>query len=323
MDRFKPSIIIQNRHIQTVGAMVFTKPADIKIEIEQFELDDGDFLECFWHRYSNDPTTPIVILFHGLAGSFKSHYIQQIMPKLATNNFNTVIMHFRSCSGKMNRLLRSYHSGETGDAKAFIKHIQHLYPKAKLFAVGYSLGANMLLKMLGEYKDTSPITAAVSVSAPMQLDICATQLNTGTSKLYQAYLMKDLRKFLYAKAKMHDTKKMIGLDIKDIKNIKTFWDFDEAYTAPAHGFTSAQDYYNKSSSKQYLKSIRTKTCIIQALDDPFMTPKILPHKHEYTKDTQLLICKHGGHVGFIQNLFPKPRFYLNDTIIQYFNNFTK
>lgn len=322
MDKFKPSFLIKNPHLQTIGSMLLTKPTDIKIEIEQFELDDGDFIECFWHKISNDPSTPIAILFHGLAGSFKSHYIQQLMPKLAIVKFNVVLMHFRGCSGKMNRLLRSYHSGDTGDAKAFIAHTNTLYPQAKLFAVGYSLGANMLLKMLGEYKEQSPITAAVAVSAPMQLDICATKLNTATSKIYQAYLMKDLRAFLYEKAKSHNIKQMIGLDVKNIKHIKTFWDFDEAYTAPAHGFSSAQDYYNKASSKQYLKYIHTSTCIIQALDDPFMTPAVLPHKHEYTDKTQLLISKHGGHVGFMQTLLFKPKFYLNSTIIEYFNNFT-
>ena len=231
------------------------------MEIEKFNLDDGDFLECYWHnKPKTNSNTPIVILFHGLAGSYKSPYIQGTMNKLANNGFATVLMHFRGCSGVPNALPRSYHSGESGDASSWVKSVNLRFPNSKIFTIGYSLGGNMMLKLLGELGDNSPITASISVSAPMKLDICANKMNKGFSKFYQQ--------------------------------------FDGAYTAPIHGFNSAQDYYTKCSSKQYLNNIKTPTLIIHSKDDPFMTNAILPKDDEITEYITLEISENVGHVGF-------------------------
>lgn len=291
------------------------------MEIETYTLDDGDFLECYW--YNKQPithsNTPIVILFHGLAGSYKSPYIQGAMKELQKNGFSTVVMHFRGCSGVENKLPRSYHSGETGDALSWIKDLKKRYPNSKLFGVGYSLGGNMLLKLLGE--NTNILEAAISVSAPIQLDICANKMDKGFSKFYQHILLKDLNNSLSKKFDKHPMQKHLKIEKKDIKNLKTFWDFDEAYTAPIHGFDSAQDYYTKSSAKQFLKHIKTSTLIIHAFDDPFMTPEILPKGSEVPKNIILEIYPHGGHVGFINGMLLQPEYWLEKRIAHYLNSF--
>jgi hypothetical protein len=319
---FKPPFLLKNRHIQTLYSSLFRKVPKHSFEIEKFELSDGDFIDCYWYNKRDKKSNrPIVILFHGLAGSFKSPYIQGTMRELDKNGFDSVVVHFRSCSGTMNRHAISYHSGKTDDATEFIKSIVARYKESKLFAIGYSLGGNMLLKLLGELSGTSPFSAAVSVSAPMQLDISANYIDNGFSKFYQRHLVQNLNKSLELKCDMHDMKSLINLNKKDVKNLKTFWEFDEAYTAPIHGFDSAQDYYTKSSSKQFLKHIKTYTLVIHSLDDPFMTPQILPNTGEISKYVKLEVYPHGGHVGFIEGTLFKPKYWLEERVVNYFKEF--
>lgn len=316
---FKPAFGLKNPHLQTILPALFRKQPRPEIEIEQFELSDGDFVECFWHHKPHHKgNTPIVVLFHGLDGSFESSYIQGIMHTLKQEGFSSVLMHFRGCSGKINRLPRSYHSGETGDAKTWIENLTEHYPKSPLFAVGYSLGGNMLLKLLGEWGESSPITAAVSVSAPIQLDMCANKMNRGFSRFYQYNLMKGLKRALLKKYGAHDMQSLIGVDEKYIMKLKSFWEFDDVYTGPIHGFSSASEYYTKSSAKQFLPEITTDTLIIHALDDPFMTPDILPHKKEVSSTVRIESYPHGGHVGFIGGSLVKPYYWLDRRIVHYF-----
>lgn len=290
--------------------------------MQKHSLSDGDFLECHWrNRPANNSTTPIIILFHGLAGSYKSPYVQGLMSESAKAGFASVLMHFRGCSGKENLLPRSYHSGESGDALSWINAVVKRYPNSKIFGVGYSLGGNMLLKLLGELGDKSPLSAAVSVSAPLQLDTCADAMDRGFSKFYQRILLKNLNLSLERKFNKHDMRRYVKIEKKDIKNLKTFWDFDGAYTAPVHGFSSALDYYEKCSSKRFLKYIQTPTLIIHSYDDPFMTTKIIPNPSELSDKIILELSTHGGHVGFISGTALKPVYWLEKRVTEYFRSF--
>jgi uncharacterized protein len=321
IEPFKPAIGLKNRHLQTLYSTFFKKPPLPKTQRETFELADGDFVECFWHhKPEKDANTPIVVLFHGLAGSYRSPYIKGIMHALGAKGFASVLMHFRGCSGKDNRLPRSYHSGDTADAKAWIEHLAAHYPRSPLFGVGYSLGANMLLKLMGEWRDNALLKAAVAVSAPMQLDICANQMDKGFSKIYQAHLMKDLSASLMQKYRAHPMELHLGLSKNAAQKLKTFWEFDHAYTAPIHGFTSAADYYKRASARQYLKEIKKETLIIHALDDPFMTPEVLPKQSDIAPQVHLEVYPHGGHVGFIGGSFFKPRYWLEERIVGFFSS---
>ena len=243
------------------------------------------------------------------------------MTELSKNGFNAVLMHFRGCSGKENLLPRSYHSGDGADALEFASNLTKRRPNAKLFGVGYSLGANMLLKLLGEQAMTSPFTAALAISAPMKLDVCANSMNEGFSRFYQYLLLKNLNDSLRKKYEKHDMRALIGLKKEDVKNLKTFWEFDEAYTAPIHGFLSARDYYEKCSSRQYLKSVKTPTLIIHALDDPFMTREVIPKNSELSQNVRLEISERGGHVGFISGNIFKPVYWSEKRMMEFFGEF--
>lgn len=322
---FHPPFLLRNKHLQTVYATFFRKPLKLTTSCEVFELEDGDFVDCYWlHKPKEDNATPIVILFHGLEGSHESPYIQGAMQTLTQAGYACVLMHFRSCSGRDNRQPQTYHSGETGDAKAWIKHVQRQFPHSPLFAVGYSLGANMLLKLLGEYKDESPLKAAIAISAPMQLDISADAISRGSSRFYESYLLRSLKETLLKKYQQHDMKALLGKTPEQIKNIRTIREFDDIYTSKINGFEDAQDYYIKNSAKQYLPHITINTLIIHALDDPFMTPSVLPQKDhtEFNKiplNVKLEIHQHGGHVGFVMGSIFKPIYYLEHRILAYFD----
>lgn len=227
-------------------------------------------------------------------------------------------MHFRGCTGNDNKLPRSYHSGDSGDALEFIQSIKKEFPSRPLYAVGYSLGANMLLKLLGELRENTLIEKAVAISPPMQLDACSDRMNQGFSRYYQHRLLSDLNRALEKKYDKHDMQKLLGIKREDVHKLKTFMEFDSAYTAPIHGFKSAQDYYTKSSSKQYLKFIKTPTLIIHAKDDPFMSQDVIPTEDELSSSIEFELTKKGGHVGFISGTIFKPEYWLEKRIVSYF-----
>jgi len=322
MKPFNPSYCFKNRHIQTLYSSFCRRDLKLTMEIETFELSDGDFVDCYWYnRDKEDSERPIIILFHGLEGSHKSPYIQGVMSEAKKEGFTTVLMHFRGCSSKENRLPRAYHSGATEDAHEWINSLSHRYPKTKLFCAGYSIGGNMLLKLLAERDKKRDITACVATSVPYLLHLPADIMEHGFAQFYQYNLIKSLKKNLLKKFDKHNMSLYIKLRREEIENIKTFWEFDSKYTAPIHRFSSAQDYYDKCSSRQFLKNIKTPTLLIHAKDDPFMVPDVIPTKEELSSSLTLELSDYGGHVGFIEGTLFKPNYWLEKRVISYFKEF--
>ena len=319
MNDFKPAMGLSSAHLQTIYPTLFAPRQKHQGVSEIFELDDGDFVECVWYEAYHDSTSPIVVLFHGLGGSVNSPYIQGAMHTLHGGGFAVVVMQFRGCGSLPNRLPRAYHSGDTADAKAWIRALKKRYPNRDIYAVGYSLGGNMLLKLLGEWGDDSLIKAAVSISAPLRLESSAKKINSGFSKLYQFNMMRELKKQLLFKYRYHDMYALLGIDEERVRRLKTFWEFDAVYTAPMHGFLSVDDYYRKSSARQYLSAIQTPTLIIHAKDDPFMSEDVIPSIEELSAVTELELLDHGGHVGFVSGSVLKPSYWLEERIVRYFS----
>jgi predicted alpha/beta-fold hydrolase len=185
--------------------------------------------------------------------------------------------------------------------------------------VGYSLGGNVLLKYLGEAGQNCPLQAAVSVSVPFRLDLCADRIALGFSRIYQAHFMREMVSYVKQKRKalqhrqQHEHLASLNA-LGSLDNIRTFWDFDGRITAPLHGFKDAQDYYRKASSRYYLSGISIPTLMIQAEDDPFIGRDSLPHDHELSETTQFERHLHGGHVGFVGGTWRDPEYYLERRI---------
>jgi predicted alpha/beta-fold hydrolase len=292
---FKPAWYLANAHFQTLWPFVFRNRHHPPVKHERLELPDGDFIDLVWTDSESDK--PIVVILHGLEGSYRSHYIPGLLCQLQNAGFRCVVMHFRGCGGEPNRLDRAYHSGDTDDVAYLVQRLKILEPQAPVYAVGISLGGNVLLKWLGQSSGSNPLDAAVAVSVPFQLDICADTLNRGIARLYQYYLLRSLVNNFINKF----SGRQAPFDVQRVAKIKTLREFDDVVTAPLHGFDNAAHYYAVSSSRQYLHTIKRPTLIIHAEDDPFMTPQVIPNDHELSSTTTLELSKKGGHVGFISN----------------------
>lgn len=291
--KFSPPPWLRNPHLQTICASKLSNRAKIEFEPERLELSDGDFIDL---AKSKQQSERLVLIFHGLGGSIQSPYAQGAFATLENNDFRPILMHWRGCSGTPNRLERAYHSGSSDDIKYVIDFITARHPNASIVALGYSLGANALLKYLGEQKQHSPLAGALAVCPPLVLSEGAKKLDTGISKIYQRYLISELSKQYKLKQDTHPELQMTTLT-KQIK--KNFWNWDDAITAPANGFKDVHDYYEQCASRQFLNSITVPTKILYARDDPFFTEHVIPERSELSQAVELDVQDCGGHVGFM------------------------
>ena len=313
---FKPAWWLPGPHMQTLWPVLTRRRHVPEHKSERVELPDGDFVDIAWIGQNSGPT---VLVLHGLEGSIHSHYAAGILSTLEQSGYRPVFMHFRGCSGVPNRLPRSYHSGETGDLSQIINHIERTTNDGIGAAIGYSLGGNVLLKWLGEQQATSPLTTAIAVSVPFNLNDCALRLQKGISRLYRAYLLQRLR--VSYKSRINTIPRHLRVDVD---RLKSFREFDDRVTAPLNGFRDVDHYYGESSSRQYLKSITTPTLILHAEDDPFMWPGTLPRAHELSPTVTLELCRKGGHVGFVEGELPwNSHYWLDKRIMGHLNRLLK
>ncbi|MDH3452612.1 MAG: hydrolase [Gammaproteobacteria bacterium] len=309
---FREAWWLPGGHLQTVWPVLANPRIAVKTHDEVLELPDGDALTLSW--LARD-AAPIVTVFHGLEGGKHSHYARRILPRLHGEGFSVVLMHFRGCDGKPNRLARSYHSGDTGDIDFLLRTLRDRFPNRPILSVGYSLGGNALLKYLAEQGKQAVPSAAVTVSVPLELDKCANRMRNGLSRIYQSYLLRMLRKGVRRK---RDLIAAQGIDVQRVHKHRDFWTFDNEVTAPLHGFANAAEYYTVSSSRQFLKRIEADTLILQAYNDPFTTPDVLPHDTELAASVRLEIARGGGHVGFVTGSVPGRAVYWLDKRVSEF-----
>ena len=282
---------------------------------ERLELPDGDFVDlCL----TANAGAPVVAVFHGLEGCVDSHYVKPLLAAIEKRGWHGVFMHFRGCSGEYNRLERSYHSGDTGDISFLVDHLHRLYPGVPVAAAGYSLGGNALLKYLGEADRGGQVHAAAAVSVPYSLAEGAKQLKTGFSRVYQRRLLGLLKRKITGKFSARDC----PFDLDEVSQLNDFFRFDDRITAPLHGFAGVMDYYNRSSSLPFLKSITVPSLLLHARDDPFMTEHVIPEDDELSEYVRLELAETGGHIGFVSGKVPGyASYWLERRIIEFFDGY--
>jgi predicted alpha/beta-fold hydrolase len=319
---FKAAWWLRNCHLQTIAAKYLAPRRALATQAEMLALPDGDHIQLNW---TENPAPaagkPIVVVLHGLEGNIHSHYAAGMLHALQQQGFTAVLMHFRGCNGVANRLPRAYHSGDTADLAYLIAQIQLRYPDRALAAVGFSLGGNVLVKYCGEQGSACVLKAAIAVSAPLALAPSAQRINQGGSKVYQQYLLGRLKTTMMRKLDRH---KDFPLPVSkaQILALKTIRDFDDLLTAPLHGFQNAEDYYQKASGKAFLKRVRIPLLLVHAKDDPFLSPAVLPKADEIPPYVQLLLSRHGGHVGFVTGNTPfKAEYWLEQQLPPYLAQF--
>ncbi|WP_260259986.1 hydrolase [Vibrio intestinalis] len=318
MTQFTAATGLSNPHLQTLAPRFIRKKALFEPIWQTLDTPDGDFLDLAWSENKDAEAAknkPLFVLFHGLEGCFYSPYANGLMNAFAKQGWLSVMMHFRGCSGKPNKLARAYHSGEVKDARLFLEYLNQIFPQQKKVAVGISLGGNMLANYLAEYADEPLLDAASIVSAPLDLSACSERIEQGFSKLYKAYLLNSLKR--NALRKHHLLKGELDLSYQSIKRVTRLYEFDDLITAPLHGFKDAEDYYQRCSGIHRLQEIRLPTQIIHAKDDPFMTDAVIP-QFVLPDNIDYRLLEQGGHVGFVSGSVLKPRFWLEETLPAYY-----
>jgi uncharacterized protein len=293
---FRPHPLLRSPHLQTLYPALVRPLPELDIRRERLELEDGDFVDLGWSGNS-ESRGPLAILLHGLTGGFDSKYLRGTAALLIARGWRTVALQFRGGGEEPNRLPRSVNHGDTGDLLHLCRLLRQREPATPIYAAGWSMGANILLKALGEEGDAALIRAAVGVSAPFQLQPCAERLRSGFSRVYQKHLIGKLNQRLRRK---HGPVPMLpGASLEATLKARDFFEFDDAYTAPMNGYSNAIEYYGLTSCGQFLRHIRRPTLVINALDDPFMYPDIIPAAETLAPQVTVELSRRGGHVGFI------------------------
>lgn len=319
-DPFRPAWWLRNPHLATVWGKFFRPASSVEARTERWDTPDGDFLDLV--RTSGNPGNahaPTFLLLHGLEGTTRSHYVGGLLRAASASGWQANLLLFRTCNGALNLARRTYHSGETSDLAFVARRLVEERPHAPLVLAGVSLGANVLLKWLGELggarsasqdphtahsaRIASRIAAAVAVSAPFDLARSCAHIDQGVSRIYAKNFLRSLKRKAAQKIAQHP-----GLaDLDRVMTAKSLWAFDDAFTSVAHGFTDAADYYYRSSCIRVLHRVGVPTLLLSARDDPF-------HPHDLLHDVEriaqananlhLEFTQHGGHVGFVEGSHP-------------------
>ncbi len=292
---YSPPLLFRNSHISTIYPNVIRRVTGVDQTRERIELPDGDFIDLDW-SYATIATKKLVVIIHGLEGNAQRHYILGVAKHLNTNAWDAVAINLRGCSGENNRLYKSYHAGASDDLEQVITHIINTYAYTHIGLCGFSLGANIMLKYLGEGRTIpNEVKTSIAISVPCDLYNSLQEINKPHNFIYQYRFLQHLKTKLYERQIIFPNQ----LSISDIKSCKSLEDIDNLYTSKAHGYVNATEYYSKCSSKQFLKYINIPTLLLNAQNDSFLGDLCYPTKEAQQNPKLFLeIPRHGGHVGF-------------------------
>lgn len=286
-----------NPHRQTLWPTLVRPRPRPELRREEFPLEDGDFLELD-HWSPARPASRLAVLCHGLEGSSRAVYMLGMGRILVEAGWQVLLMNFRGCGGRPNRFWRSYHSGETGDLLQVLRAQAGLGRWQAIVPVGFSLGGSVVLNLMARRDGELPacVSAAVAVSVPCDLAACARRMESRENRLYMQRFVLRIRRKLREKA----GRLPVDLAARDLASLRTFADIDGLYTAPAHGFADARDYWARCSCLPVLQAIRRPSLLLLAQDDPFLTPEC--HPVELARQHPRLHLEQavsGGHLGFV------------------------
>ncbi|MFL5594438.1 MAG: hydrolase [Gemmatimonadaceae bacterium] len=316
---YSPAWWLPGPHARTIWGRFFRRTPPLHTRVERWDTDDGDFIDLV--RLDAPTGTPRVVVLHGLEGTARSHYARGLFLEAARRGWAADLLLFRGCGGELNRAPRFYHSGETGDVDAVARKLLSADPEAPFLFAGVSLGGNVLLKWLGELGNAvdERVLGAAAVSVPFDLARASRHIDRGFSRAYQRHFLRSLRR--KALAKLDRYPRLISRE--RVESAGTLYEFDDAVTAPVHGFASADDYYARSSSIRFLSKIEVPTLLLSAVDDPFLPADVLGQVERVAAGNSRIeveFLAKGGHVGFISGQNPlRPFYYAEWRVGQFFD----
>ena len=283
-------------HWQTIFPNVTRRRIRVAYRRERLELSDGDFVDVDWVRSSRkDERTRCCLILHGLEGDSQAPYVKALARSFDRAGYAVGALNLRGCSGEPNRSKSFYHSGDTLGLKETIERLAERFDS--LFPIGFSLGGNVVLKYLGEERGSVPeaVRGAVAYSVPCDLAGAAERLASPENAFYMKRFIRMLCAKLEAKTRVYPQYRYQA----GCSEMKDFHDFDGTYTAPLNGFADAQDYWTRCSSARFLDSIDRPALLINASNDPFLSPSCFPLDAARSSDRFFLESPEtGGHCGF-------------------------
>jgi predicted alpha/beta-fold hydrolase len=294
---YRPTALLANGHLQTIVASTLRRVPEVHYKRERLELPDGDFVDLDWSLPGPAPGRRLGIISHGLEGDSGRPYVRGMARALNQAGFDALAWNYRGCGGETNRLLRAYHLGDTGDLAEVVRHAIESRQYSEVFLTGFSAGGNVTLKYLGENAARVPsqVKRAAVFSVPTDLKASSVHISRWQNQIYLRRFLNSLRDKMRVKGAYLPGQ----LDLSELNKLRDFPQFDERYTAPLHGFASADDYYAQSASGRYLGGIRLPTLLVNALNDPFLPASCFPR--EAAAASQFFYLETpvwGGHVGF-------------------------
>lgn len=308
-DDFQPALGLGWTHTQSLYGVFARARKLVPMRRERRTTPDGDFVDI--DIALGQPHAPSVVILHGLEGSSLSGYVQHLMQRIVAKGWTAMALNARSCSGEPNLQAASYSSGDYRDVSWLVQSLE-----GTVYAVGFSLGASVLLNFLTRDEGAQRLHAAVAVSTPFSVAAAAAFLDSGTlmSNVYLRYFLPKM------KTKVEEKVRRMGsqfpIDIQAVRAVTRVQEFDELVTAPLFGFRSAHDYYEQCSTQNRLQHIRTPTLLLSSHDDA-LAPPHLPTEATHNKHLHVLLTQHGGHVGFVGGTVLRPQFWAEDKVVQW------
>jgi hypothetical protein len=269
---------------------------------ERWSTPDGDFIDLDYLAAAAPPRRPLLVLFHGLEGSSRSHYAEAFADVAHRGGLTYVVPHFRGCSGEMNLAPRAYHSGDYEEIDFMLRRLREQH-EGPIVAVGVSLGGNALLRWAAECGAEAGrlVEAVAAVCSPLDLAAGGHHIGKGFNRMvYTTMFLNTMKPKALRKWAQHP-----GLfDREALLRARDLYEFDNIFTAPVHGFSSTDDYWTRASAKPHLHRIRIPALALNALNDPFVPAASLPQAGDVSDSVTLWQPRAGGHVGFPAGPFP-------------------
>jgi predicted alpha/beta-fold hydrolase len=318
---FKPHRLLQSGHAQTIGAYAWPRRFRFASERDQerlFEVAPGVkvLAHCRWQVEAK--ACPTIVAWHGIEGSTSSNYMQATAEKGFRAGFNVIRVNFRNCGGTEHLTSTIYHGGLSADLAAVVRELIEKDHVSRMLLVGYSLGGNLVLKLAGEYGDNPPseILGICAVSPSVDLSSSAEMILKRSNWIYHQDFVRRLKKRIRTNHRLYPEL----YDLSGLDAVRTLKEFDDRFTARAHGFVDANDYYYRSSALRVIDRVRIPTLIIHAEDDPFI-PFAPLRNPAVTNNPYILLVgsKQGGHVAFISTdpNGDQDRFWAENRVIEF------
>jgi len=317
---FKPHPLFSSGHAQTLASFFWPRHFRLQSHIDEERLFEVApyakvLAHCRWQAARNKHAT--VVVWHGFEGSSSSVYMLATAEKAFRSGFNVIRVNLRNCGGTEHLTPTLYHGGLTEDLRAVVTELIEKDDLMRIFLVGFSLGGNMVLKLAGEYEESPPkeIIAACAVSPSIDLSASGDLINQRSNWIYKRDFLRRLKNRINLKGKLYPE----IYDVSEVHLIRTIRDFDERFTALAHGFADAADYYQQASSIRVIDRIRLPTLIVHAQDDPFIPFR--PVRHPSVAENPFILLldpERGGHVAFIAaEKYGEDRFWAENRVVEF------